>query len=328
MKYEPSIEHLITISQRSKGIQFDKTVKYLEKEICLIETSGSESERTKWKILSSDHSIYCSIYMIDLSSFDQLNELGKNRLLEDLEAFNYYLSLFKDNQLLLFFNKNDEFQKKIKERDLGEIFPEYKGGKSYPFALKFITDKYRNLFKGSNKLISIHIGSALNSKEITKVLTLILKGNPLLSQHHNIEEKSPATKKSQLPFDSSIEEEPTFDRKKLEEKKIEKLEEVVMKLEHLNIIDTYYERIERQKKMTKEEIEKEEGEFISEFMKTPKSKCQMCNDNVGFIKLNGCSELLCNECFSMVQSSSVCPICEKVFHEVTNIFTNQIMKIE
>lgn len=140
-------------------------------------------------------------------------------------------------------------------------------------------------------------------------MALILKGNPLLLQY---EITSPTPKKQPLDVKKII----------LEEKKEEKLENLIS-------IDTFYERIERQKKMTKEEIEKEEEEYHQEITpKTPKVKCKLCNDLVGFVLLNGCSELLCNECFSMVQSSGTCPICDKEFNEVTNVFTNQTMKIE
>ncbi len=53
---------------------------------------------------------------------------------EALRLFNSILNnkWFLDTSVILFLNKKDLFEKKIKERPLGDYFPDYRGGYSVP----------------------------------------------------------------------------------------------------------------------------------------------------------------------------------------------------
>jgi hypothetical protein len=78
----------------------------------------------------------------------------KNRMHESLQLFSDVIQerCFNKKNIILFFNKEDVFKKKIQNVDLNVCWDEYKGkikynlkdGKKYDPALKFITKKFVN----------------------------------------------------------------------------------------------------------------------------------------------------------------------------------------
>ncbi len=52
---------------------------------------------------------------------------------------------FNATAIILFLNKKDLFAEKIKHTDLSVCFPEYKGGKDFDAAAKFMQNKFLNL---------------------------------------------------------------------------------------------------------------------------------------------------------------------------------------
>ncbi len=75
-------------------------------------------------------------------------------------SFNFFLSTFSQwfnsTSIILFLNKKDLFAEKIKHTDLSICFPEYKGGKDYESAAKFLQGKFVNLNRNAAKQIYPH----------------------------------------------------------------------------------------------------------------------------------------------------------------------------
>ena len=94
----------------------------------MIDVGGQKSERRKW--INCFETVTSVIFLAAISEYNQnLFESNQNRLEESISLFetiagcNYLV----DSSFLLFLNKNDLFQEKIKSVDLVDFFPEYQG---------------------------------------------------------------------------------------------------------------------------------------------------------------------------------------------------------
>jgi hypothetical protein len=78
--------------------------------------------------------------------------------------------LFADSPWILFLNKKDVFEGKIKTVDLSKTFPEYKGGSSYDKGVEFIKGLYMAQVKtrGVNEIFA-HVTCALDTEQVKVV---------------------------------------------------------------------------------------------------------------------------------------------------------------
>lgn len=76
---------------------------------------------------------------------------------------------FTDTSMILFLNKRDLFEEKIKRVDLSVTFPEYKGGKNYDSAVAFIKDKFCAENQNPKKHIYTHVTCATDTDNISVV---------------------------------------------------------------------------------------------------------------------------------------------------------------
>jgi len=76
---------------------------------------------------------------------------------------------FKNKAVILFYNKEDLFKKKIQKVDLCICYEDYKGGKKYDNAMKFIRNKFES--QNQNKKRDIHSfnTTATDTKVVAKV---------------------------------------------------------------------------------------------------------------------------------------------------------------
>lgn len=114
------------------------------------------------------------IYIISTSDYDQIlyESVDKTNAMKDaLETFEMTVNgeWFLKSKILVVFNKEDILKKKIEEKDtLSEIFPEYKGGKNFEKAQKFIEELFLSKVKGEKDRIFIvhgYIHSDITLKE-------------------------------------------------------------------------------------------------------------------------------------------------------------------
>jgi hypothetical protein len=95
----------------------------------------------------------------------------KNRMHESIELFDSIINErgFKRKSAILFYNKEDLFKKKIAKVDLSVCFDDYKGGKKYENALKFIKNKFESLNQNKKRDIHTFNTTATDTKVILKV---------------------------------------------------------------------------------------------------------------------------------------------------------------
>ena len=95
--------------------------------ISLVDVGGQRSERKKWIHCFDD--VNAVLFLVAMSEYDEkLKEDGKtNRMKESLKLFASVANnkWFVKPSLLLFLNKKDVFDQKIKYSPLSKCFPEY-----------------------------------------------------------------------------------------------------------------------------------------------------------------------------------------------------------
>jgi hypothetical protein len=93
-----------------------------------------------------------------------LAEDGKtNRLLESVHLFTEIMNSpwFATTPLVLFLNKCDLFADKLRRVPLNVLYPKYSGSNSYQSACEFLCREFVKRRANSNKVIHIHVVSAI-----------------------------------------------------------------------------------------------------------------------------------------------------------------------
>jgi hypothetical protein len=137
----------------------------------MVDVGGQRNERRKW--IHAFDGVTAIIYVASLADYNQVLEedSSTNRMIESITLFKDICNdkSFKKKTFLIFFNKDDIFQERIKKIDLNVTFQDYKGGKNYENAFKFIQNQYetQNLTKG--RKIYSHATNSTDTKLIEKV---------------------------------------------------------------------------------------------------------------------------------------------------------------
>lgn len=130
---------------------------------------GQRNERRKWIHAFDD--VTAIIFVTSLSEYDQ-------KLLEDEDVFRMHESLnlfeeictckfFRNTPIIVFLNKRDLFDEKIKVKDLTVCFPEYTGGKNYNKGIEFVTDKFLEKNKNKNRQLFVNPTCATDTENGT-----------------------------------------------------------------------------------------------------------------------------------------------------------------
>jgi len=188
--FEPTLEEILRAKQRTLGIN-EITITWEEKgKISLIDVGGQRSERRKW--LHCFDNIDTIIFIAALDEYDlPLQEDPKvNRLVESLSLFERITSFiyFQSIPFILFFNKSDAIEKKLKSSPLKNTFKDYKG-KSTDDAILFLAKKYFDRFKGKIIDNNIYVTCALDRDNIYKIFNGVTDSILVKSLYQNFYDK-------------------------------------------------------------------------------------------------------------------------------------------
>lgn len=135
----------------------------------MYDVGGQRGERKRW--INCFDNVTAILFIASLNEFDQVlaEDRSRNRLNESLDLFQGIISLpwFDKVDILLFLNKKDLFQEKVKTVDLGQYHSDYKDGKeNYEAACKWIEDQYVGRNENKKKKIYVHVTDATNSQNV------------------------------------------------------------------------------------------------------------------------------------------------------------------
>ncbi|XP_037826578.1 guanine nucleotide-binding protein subunit alpha-11-like [Lucilia sericata] len=136
----------------------------------LIDVGGQRSERRKWIHCFDD--VKAIIFLVAISEYDQVlkeNE-ERNRLKESKSIFESISKFFQNTPIIMFLNKTDLLDEKIKRSHLDEYFPDFKGKRgNSKDAREFIL----NMFLKIRPLMYSHFTCATDTENIRVVFTAV-----------------------------------------------------------------------------------------------------------------------------------------------------------
>lgn len=170
--YVPSQQDVLHSRVRTTGIEeatfsFGFTFK-------MIDVGGQRTERRKW--IHFFENMSAIIFCASLSEYDQVlrEDIHQNRMHESIQLFNEVVNCpyFKTTPIILFLNKVDLFEEKIKTIDLKVAFPEYTEGCNMKPASAYIKKKYLEQYQQPRETYS-HLTCAVNTENIIFVFRAV-----------------------------------------------------------------------------------------------------------------------------------------------------------
>eukprot|EP00095_Tigriopus_kingsejongensis_P000163 maker-scaffold487_size158652-snap-gene-0.36 protein:Tk00163 transcript:maker-scaffold487_size158652-snap-gene-0.36-mRNA-1 annotation:"guanine nucleotide-binding protein g subunit alpha-2 isoform x2" len=141
----------------------------------MFDVGGQRSERKKW--IHCFDNVTAVLFIISLSEYDQalFEDNQTNRMHESLNLFSSIVNNihFKTKPFIVFFNKKDLFEEKLKKKSIRLAFPDYSGDNSLESASDFIIEKYLGQSQVSSKRRAIypHMTTATDTELVNRVFT-------------------------------------------------------------------------------------------------------------------------------------------------------------
>ncbi|GCC32289.1 guanine nucleotide-binding protein subunit alpha-14-like isoform X1 [Chiloscyllium punctatum] len=137
----------------------------------LVDVGGQKSERRKW--IHCFENVISIIFLASLSEYDQVLEESENenRMWESLGLFHFILksNYLVNSSIILFLNKKDILEEKIRKSHLVDYFHEFDGPKrNAEAAMDFIEKMYLRQVEEGRRIFS-HFTCATDTDNIRKV---------------------------------------------------------------------------------------------------------------------------------------------------------------
>ena len=186
--YEPTTDDALRSRVRTTGIvQSDFKIKSMD--FAMFDVGGQRNERRKW--IHCFDNVDAVVFVAALSEFDQVlfEDETMNRLDEALDLFAQIVNSkwFKETSMILFLNKKDLFEKKLKEKTFADYVNKNDKREAYagPNEMQPCADFQKKLFlarnKNTEKSIYTHITTAIDTSNVkfvfNAVVAMILEEN-------------------------------------------------------------------------------------------------------------------------------------------------------
>ncbi|KAF7292780.1 hypothetical protein MIND_01176700 [Mycena indigotica] len=126
--YVPTEQDIVHTRARTIGIT-ETTFKLREHEMLMVDVGGQKSERRKWIHCFQD--VTSILFLVSLSGYDQclVEDRDANQMQDAMTIWDSicHSQWFKQTSIILFLNKDDLFQQKIKTSPIRTFFPDFDG---------------------------------------------------------------------------------------------------------------------------------------------------------------------------------------------------------
>ncbi|KAJ3304739.1 hypothetical protein HDV03_002424 [Kappamyces sp. JEL0829] len=179
--YSPTNSDILNLRTVTQSVS-DTVFQVDGQRLHVLDVSGLSHHRNGWMSYFED--VHSVIFVASLSSYDQMmvEEPDVNRMVDSIVLFEEMVNhkMLKNKFFILFLNKKDLYEQKIRRKDIVNYFPNYKGKKgSLSQGIKYFEAKFRDQNKFPKEIVT-HITCCTDS-EIMKViiqgvLTSIMSG--------------------------------------------------------------------------------------------------------------------------------------------------------
>jgi guanine nucleotide-binding protein subunit alpha len=173
-EYIPSDQDILRTRVRTSGIvetSFDVEGNTFK----MFDVGGQRNERRKW--IHCFDNVQAVLFVVAMSEYDQFlyEDETQNRITEAMTLFGEICNsrFFEHTAMILFLNKNDLFQEKIKNVDLNIFFPDYTVGCNYDNGVEFMRLKFLALNRQEEKQVYVHVTCATDTKNIQFVFEAV-----------------------------------------------------------------------------------------------------------------------------------------------------------
>jgi GTPase SAR1 family protein len=176
--FTPSSEDMIRARIKTTGIRevhFD----IKDREFVIVDVGGQRSERRKW--IHCFDNVNAIIYLASLDEYDmRLEEDNRTNCLEEsLQLFSEISGsqFFTEKEMawILFLNKTDLLEEKIKTKPLNVFYKEFPATSAQDFdaSVLFIREKYQKKYRGPPTALYIYSTCAIDTKNCQKVFDAV-----------------------------------------------------------------------------------------------------------------------------------------------------------
>jgi GTPase SAR1 family protein len=175
--YVPSEQDILRSRTKTTGIiEIEFTLENIE--FLMVDVGGQRSERKKW--MSCFQDVTAVLFVVALSEFDQKLQEDETtmRMEESLKLFAEIVNneWFKNTAMILFLNKKDLFEEKLKAGvSLKTMFPDFDGPDTWSSeadteeAIRFVEDKFLAENEHPAKMVYVHPTCATDTNNVQAV---------------------------------------------------------------------------------------------------------------------------------------------------------------
>ncbi|CAK5080263.1 unnamed protein product [Meloidogyne enterolobii] len=169
--YRPSDHDILLTRIRTTGVN-EQTFTINAMKFRVFDVGGQRSERKKW--IHCFENVDSIIFVAAASEYDEvLFEDGEtNRMVESMRIFESICNSrwFLNTSIILFLNKKDLFEEKIKRTSIRVCFKEYDGFQTYEHSMAYIKQKFVDLNANPQKMIYVHETCATDTDQVQMIL--------------------------------------------------------------------------------------------------------------------------------------------------------------
>lgn len=170
----PTLQDILRARVRTTGI-VECTFEISNVTFKMFDVGGQRNERRKW--IHCFDNVQAVLFVAAMSEYDQqlYEDESTNRMREALSLFSEICNskFFAETSMMLFLNKRDLFEEKIKTSDLSVCFPEYKGGSDYEKAKDYLKDQFMMVNQNPGKQVYTHITCATDTGNVAFVFEAV-----------------------------------------------------------------------------------------------------------------------------------------------------------
>jgi len=173
--YIPSEDDVLRTRVKTTGI-VEINFKFKDLHFKMFDVGGQRSERKKW--IHCFENVTAIIFCVSLSAYDLVlaEDEEMNRMHESMRLFDSICNnrWFVDTAIILFLNKIDLFEKKIRYSPLSICFPDYTGPNTFHQACEYIQIQFEDLNrKKESKEVYTHFTCATDTNNIQFVFDAV-----------------------------------------------------------------------------------------------------------------------------------------------------------
>ncbi|XP_065841713.1 guanine nucleotide-binding protein G(q) subunit alpha-like [Oscarella lobularis] len=173
--YIPNLQDVLRVRVPTTGI-VEYTFNLPPVIFRMVDVGGQRSERRKW--IHCFENVTSIMFLVALSEYDQVlyEAETENRMAESKALFKTIINYpwFQQSSIMLFLNKIDLLEEKIKTSHLVDYFPSYQGPKcDAEEAKKFILSMFAELNTDDSKTIYPHFTCATDTENIRFVFSVV-----------------------------------------------------------------------------------------------------------------------------------------------------------